>query len=267
MRRSTLWSSRWWSDGLYLGALLAMLMAGPAQAQMGSELRLGVLQVSSAEGPASAVSLGFLGVELERRTSIRADHRAAQVPLDPRRLMDFPLLVLATRSMLPELTQKQVGILSSWMSSGGMLLVDWQGGGGEIEGFRIALESWVHMLFPGAALVRVPRGSVLYRSFYRVATATGRLHLVEDLFGVQIGERWVMVVSFNDMVSTVDRRSDGRFSQDVLPGGETQREQAIRLMVNLVMYALCLDYKDDRLHLDYLKSRRKWRLPDPQPRP
>ena len=263
MKRTTWWSLRRWTNGQCWWAFAVLLFAGSAHAQSGSELRLGVLQVSSAEGTASAVSLGFLGVELERRTSIRADHRAAQVPLDAQRLMDFPLLVLATRSMLPELTAKQVGILSSWMSVGGMLLVDWQGGGGEIERFRVALESWVHALFPGATLVRIPKASVLYRSFYRVAEATGRLHLVEDLFGVQIGERWVMVVSFNDMLSTVHRRSDGRFSQDVLPGGEAQREQAIRLMVNLVVYALCLDYKDDRLHLDYLKSRRKWRLPDP----
>ena len=33
------------------------------------------------------------------------------------------------------------------------------------------------------------------------------------------------------------------------PGGEPQRELAFRLGINLCMYALCLDYKDDAVHL------------------
>jgi hypothetical protein len=31
----------------------------------------------------------------------------------------------------------------------------------------------------------------------------------------------------------------------VYPGGEQQREMAVRWGINIVMYALCLDYKAD----------------------
>ena len=41
----------------------------------------------------------------------------------------------------------------------------------------------------------------------------------------------------------------------VVPGGEPQRERAIRLAVNIAMYVLCSTYKDDRVHESFLKRR------------
>jgi hypothetical protein len=43
----------------------------------------------------------------------------------------------------------------------------------------------------------------------------------------------------------------------VVPGGEHQREMAFRMGVNLCMYALCLDYKDDSVHLETIMNRRR----------
>ena len=40
------------------------------------------------------------------------------------------------------------------------------------------------------------------------------------------------------------------------PGGEAQRETAIRIGVNVAMYALCTDYKDDAVHLPFILRRR-----------
>ena len=39
-------------------------------------------------------------------------------------------------------------------------------------------------------------------------------------------------------------------------GGDGQREGAMRLGVNLVLYALCLDYKDDQVHSPFIMRRR-----------
>jgi hypothetical protein len=44
-----------------------------------------------------------------------------------------------------------------------------------------------------------------------------------------------------------------------MAGGATQREAAVRLGVNLVMYALCLDYKDDQVHAPFILRRRAGR--------
>jgi hypothetical protein len=37
---------------------------------------------------------------------------------------------------------------------------------------------------------------------------------------------------------------------------QQQRELAIRLAVNIAMYVLCLDYKDDQVHAEELMRRR-----------
>jgi hypothetical protein len=41
-----------------------------------------------------------------------------------------------------------------------------------------------------------------------------------------------------------------------VPGGEPQREQAIRLAINIAMYVLCSNYKDDQVHAQFLMRRR-----------
>jgi hypothetical protein len=45
----------------------------------------------------------------------------------------------------------------------------------------------------------------------------------------------------------------------VVPGGEEQREQAFRFAVNVVMYALCLDYKTEQAHIDFIMRTRRAR--------
>ena len=53
-----------------------------------------------------------------------------------------------------------------------------------------------------------------------------------------------------DIVSKVDRQEvDNALNQ-------TQRELAQRLAINLAMYVLCLDYKDDQVHAEELMRRR-----------
>ena len=47
---------------------------------------------------------------------------------------------------------------------------------------------------------------------------------------------------------------------DVRPGGENQREMAFRLGINLVMYALCVNYKADQVHVPFILKRRKWKV-------
>ena len=63
------------------------------------------------------------------------------------------------------------------------------------------------------------------------------------------------------MSSPIDRTNSrvgfGRWEHDVIPGGDDQREEAFRLGINLVMYALCLDYKTEQAHIDYMLRTRR----------
>ena len=51
-------------------------------------------------------------------------------------------------------------------------------------------------------------------------------------------------------------RDGSTWAFEVSPGGSVQRQNAIRLAVNLAMYVLCSDYKDDQVHAPWLMRRR-----------
>ena len=68
------------------------------------------------------------------------------------------------------------------------------------------------------------------------------------------------------VIQLLNKKAGGAFSRDLRgsyrypcnPGGPSQREEAIRLGVNIVLYATCTDYKSDRAHVETLeRSRRK----------
>jgi len=69
--------------------------------------------------------------------------------------------------------------------------------------------------------------------------------------------RLAAVYSANDLVGAFARDSLGTWELEVVPGGELQREKAIRLGVNLAMYAMCLDYKEDQVHIPFIMKRRR----------
>jgi len=227
----------------------------------GSSVSLSSLVLPSLSPSTRPAALDSLSAEVAQRTSIPTGARAQAVSLRMDQLFDHPLLFLLADGPLPSLTVEENTVLAAWLRRGGTLVIDWQGGGSGLEEFRSGLEAFAAALFPGGSLERIPRASVVFRSFYRLSHATGRVRLVDDLYGVVIDGRYAVVVSFNDMVSAVERAADGGYKHEVLPGGAAQREDAIRFLVNLVVYALCLDYKDDKVHLDYLRSKRNWRLP------
>jgi hypothetical protein len=49
----------------------------------------------------------------------------------------------------------------------------------------------------------------------------------------------------------------GEWDYDVGIGGDAVREVSFRLGVNLVMYSLCLDYKEDQVHIPFILERRR----------
>jgi hypothetical protein len=104
---------------------------------------------------------------------------------------------------------------------------------------------------------------VLFRSFYLLHLPAGRVLALPFLEGVFSEGRAVIIYSQNDLGGAWARDAFGQWEHDVVPGGEMQREQAFRLGVNLAMYALCLDYKTDQVHVPFIMRRRAWQaLPD-----
>ena len=78
------------------------------------------------------------------------------------------------------------------------------------------------------------------------------------LEGVEHDGRLVVIYSQNDLGGAWARDNFGQWEHEVVPGGGMQREMAFRLGVNMAMYALCLDYKTDQVHVPFILRRRQW---------
>ncbi|MFN7144567.1 MAG: hypothetical protein ACK4YP_12385, partial [Myxococcota bacterium] len=56
----------------------------------------------------------------------------------------------------------------------------------------------------------------------------------------------------DDLSGALDRRPDGSDAYPCTPGGELQRREAVKLAVNLMMYGLTSNYKQDQAHVEQL---------------
>jgi hypothetical protein len=104
-------------------------------------------------------------------------------------------------------------------------------------------------------LVKLPAKHVVYRSFYLVQRPVGRVQGSDSIEAIEKSGRAAVIYSRHDLGGALERDNVGNYAHDVVPGGPAQREMAQRLAVNIVLYALCLDYKDDQVHAPFIMRR------------
>lgn len=249
-----------------LAQLGILIPAAPALGFLDRD-RLQIGQVHYAGGNATPrpSAVRRLMWELEKRTSIEVKPDAAPVRLsDAAELHQHPWLYLSGDREFPLPPDDDLARLRRHLLSGGMLLIDSAEGraGG---GFDQSVRALCGRLFSGARapLSRLPDDHVIYRSFYLLRTPAGRVIALPYLEAVLHDGRALIVYCQNDLGGAWARDSFGQWEHDVLPGGEVQREQAFRLGVNLAMYALCLDYKADQVHVPFIIRRRPLQVPAP----
>ncbi len=139
--------------------------------------------------------------------------------------------------------------LGRFLRLGGTLIVDPAfTADGEARAFDSCVDDLLGAVLPRAKPFPIPAGHLIYRTFYEVARPVGRIEGPSDLTGYAIGERLAIIRSHHDLGGAWARDNLGNWEHEVTPGGSLQRENAFRLGINLVMYALCQDYKDEQPH-------------------
>jgi hypothetical protein len=188
----------------------------------------------------------------------------------------YPVLywpVLETADPLPE---DALAKIDAYMKQGGMIIFDTRDyGSGLPTGMAMAGER-------GPALQRligrldiprlepVPEDHVLTKSFYLLQAFPGRWdggqlwveaqERDEDGEGDERKARQAdgvssILVTPNDFASAWALDESGTPLYPVVPGGERQREMALRTGVNIVMHALTGNYKADQVHVPALLER------------
>lgn len=231
------------------GRAAAAAAAGP------SDLRFAQLQTGGAWNPRPS-ALRRLAWEVGQRTSIEAHLEPAAVEPEGSGIFRYPLLYWAGSGAIPALSEAAVQNLRRHLSFGGILLVD--DADAEPGGpFDRSVRRELARVLPRDDLAPIPSDHVIYKSFYLVPHQAGRRIASPHLFGAALEERYAVVLTNNDLGGAWARDAFGRWEHDVSPGGEDQREMAFRIGVNLAMYALCLDYKDDLVHTPFILRRRR----------
>jgi Domain of unknown function (DUF4159) len=196
--------------------------------------------------------------ELVQRTSAPARLRPSSVRADDAALADAPFVYWSGDRAVAPLTTKEVTGLRTYFALGGLMLVDdaapsEDGSPGPFG--RSARAQLAHVL-PDAAPISIGDEHVVFRTFYLLRRAEGRVAGKRTLEAIVRGGSARILLSSHDLGGALARAPTGIWEYSVLPGGEAQRERAIRLAVNVAMFALCSNYKDDQVHAPFLMRRR-----------
>jgi hypothetical protein len=194
--------------------------------------------------------------ELQRRTSVEVLPDARPFSLSSPDIFEFPFLYLGGDGAFPPFSAAEVENLRRYLTFGGFLLAD-ANDGSDGQGFDASFRRELARVLPQSPLRDVPSTHVVFKSFFLLESAPGRLLNKPQLQAAFIGKRAAVMYSQNDLAGAWSRGEAGDYEFDVSPGGEPQRELAVRLGVNLCMYALCLDYKDDAVHLPLILNKRR----------
>lgn len=192
--------------------------------------------------------------ELVKRTSVEARIEPVAVSPGDTEIFEYPFICLSGDQEFPPFSDAEISNLKLYLEFGGMLLIDdCMGKAG--FGFDTSARREVKRLFPNRPLERLPADHTVFKSFYLLNQAYGRIVEKPYLEGVTIENRTVIVFSQNDLGGAWSRDPMGNWEYEVIPGGDTQRSMAFRLGVNIVMYALTGNYKQDQVHLPFILKR------------
>lgn len=197
--------------------------------------------------------------ELDKRTSIEVDTDIPVVRGRREELFEYPLLFMVGDRGFDPFPEETIDALRTYLLAGGFLFVDSAEGlsdGPFLESARREMAR----VFPDRGLRNLSRDHTLHESFYLIDRPAGRVDIAGHFEVIDDDDRVAVVLNSNDLLGALARDTFGNWEYSVTPGGERQRELAFRLAINIVMYALTVDYKADQVHIPFILRRRRWRL-------
>jgi hypothetical protein len=193
-----------------------------------------------------------------QRTSAPARLHPGLVRADDPSIVEAPFLYWSGDAEVAALTNSEVLGLRRFFSLGGILLVDDAAPGdhGDASPFGRTARREIARVLPENAPIVIGPDHVVFKTFYLLRRAEGRVEGPASLEAIVRGGEAQVIFSEHDLGGALARSPSGVWEQVVRPGGDLQREHAIRLAVNIAMYVLCSNYKDDQVHAKFLMRRR-----------
>ncbi len=220
----------------------------------------------SATDTLSYNGLSSLADAIQRRTTIKIKG-VKGVDLSADALYYYPFLYWPMVENERPLSATAARHLQDYMSQGGLVVFDtrdqqFSGNSDQSPtyatlGTRKLRELTQSIQIP--ELMRVPDGHILTKAFYLLDRFPGRFDgsdvWVEKEPNLHHDAVTSVIIGGNDWAAawSMDPADTSRF--DIVPGGERQREMAIRFGINLTMVSLAGNYKSDQVHIPYILER------------
>lgn len=192
--------------------------------------------------------------ELMLRTSVEAATVRQDVTLGDRELFNYPFLYITGKYEFEPFTQEEIETLRRFLSYGGFLLAD-DALGQQGYGFDKALRRELKRVFPGNDLERIPSSHAALRSYYLLRRIGGVRIASPNLEGLSIGGSTPVIYCQNGLGGAWERDQLGNWINACTPGGEEQRRDAFHLGINLILYAMTENYKEDLIHVPFIRRR------------
>jgi hypothetical protein len=223
----------------------------------------------------SKAGLFGLGLELAARTAYEPGDPVG-IDVERENLSFYPLLYWPMAASEKDLSAAAVAKIDQFMRGGGTILFDTRDSpiaglaSGASPGEAVLRRLLAKLDIP--PLAPAPADHVLTRTFYLLKEFPGRW---------SGGQLWVealppvdpknppsapvaarggdgvspIIMGGNDWAAAWARDERGNPLAAVVPGGEQQREMAIRFGINVVIYAMTGNYKTDQVHVPALLER------------
>jgi hypothetical protein len=173
-------------------------------------------------------SIPNLATELERRVGIPTNKEEKVVSLTDENLRAFPFIYITGNGTI-RLTPEERDNLRAYLEDGGFLFIN------DSYGMDSAVRAMVKDLFPDHPLEELSNDHPVFHSFYDLP-GLPKIHehdgKTPQAFGVTIDDRLVL---FYDYESDI---GDGLADPDVHHDPPAKREQAMKMAINLVVYAM-----------------------------
>jgi hypothetical protein len=242
--------------------VLVLLLAGlsvRSEAQQGdrfvwTQLKHGPTWDPYPDAPAEAVDL------LGTVTSVLVEPQRRVITLKDPALFESPLVILAGREAPPPLDAEEQRRLRTYLSAGGMLWIEGTSGL-QVDSFDRWVRGALKAVLPEAELAPLANDHVVFRTFFLLRGAAGRVMVRGTLEGVSWGGRTAVVYSRNDLLGAWAKDALGRPLLPCVPGGEAQRHNARKLTLDILMYSLTGSYKADAVHQPFLLQKMRLGLP------
>jgi len=167
-------------------------------------------------------------VEFETRTGIQTHKEEKVVSLTDENLRAYPFLYMTGHGTI-RLSGDEVSALRAHLEAGGFLYAD------DNYGMDPSFRSMVATLFPEETLEPVPNNHPIYSSFYELP-GLPKIHehdgKLPQGYGVTIDGRMVLFYTYESDIG--DGLEDAQVHNDT----PRKRELAVRMAVNILMYAI-----------------------------